>query len=291
MRHVPMILGVAATACHALTTVSVALDARPNQCSVPRCRVHASAADEATERLTQWVTSSGGDVSRISIREDLDGIRGVAIGDGKISPLETEFMVVPAALALSDDLDELLERSPLAAKAGRASLNLLQPDAHLALRLLHEKSLGDESPWADYISLLPSHVHVARHITDEAALASRSDFLLKQSMLARNYPESVASTLLRLVGGGEEGEGTKSLGFTVEELGWALDLVHSRSFSVDAGARGLRRFMVPLIDSASSIAAAEDRRPLVHTRSHARAWWHTHAASSLTLHVASLRSA
>ena len=229
MRHVPMILGVAATACHALTTVSVALDARSNQCSVPRCRVHASAADEATERLTQWVTSSGGDVSRISIREDLDGIRGVAIGDGKISPLETEFMVVPAALALSDDLDELLERSPLAAKAGRASLNLLQPDAHLALRLLHEKSLGDESPWADYISLLPSHVHVARHITDEAALASRSDFLLKQSMLARNYPESVASTLLRLVGGGEEGEGTKSLGFTVEELGWA-SAVHGAAY-------------------------------------------------------------
>lgn len=209
------------------------------------------AADAATQRLTDWVTSSGGDVSRVAIREDLDGIRGVAIGDGKISPLETEFMVVPAALALSDDLDELLERSALAAKAGRASLNLLQPDAHLALRLLHEKSMGDDSPWADYISLLPSHVHVARHISDEALLACRSDFLLKQSMLARNYAESVHSTLLRLVGGGEASEGTESLGFTVEELGWALDVVHSRSFSVDAGARGLRRFMVPLIDSAS----------------------------------------
>lgn len=208
----------------------------------------ALASSQATQRLAAWVTGSGGDVSRVAIR-DVDGIRGVAIGAEKISPLETEFMVVPAALALSDDLDELINRSPLAEKLGRASLNLLQPDAHLALRLLHEKSLGQNSPWADYISLLPDHVHVARHLSDEALLACRSDFLLKQAMLARNYASGVHSTLLRLVGSEDANEGAVSpVGFSVDELGWALDMVHSRSFSVDAGVRGLRRYMVPLID-------------------------------------------
>ena len=45
---------------------------------------------------------------------------------------------------------------------GRSGLALLQPDAHLALRLLHERALGAASPWRDYIALLPPHVRVAR---------------------------------------------------------------------------------------------------------------------------------
>ena len=41
-----------------------------------------------------------------TFREDLDGIRGVAVAS---KPLGNEFMAVPTALALSDDLDELIE--------------------------------------------------------------------------------------------------------------------------------------------------------------------------------------
>ena len=74
----------------------------------------------------------------------------------------TEFMKVPAACGLSDDLDELLG-TPVGAAIGRSQLSLLQPDAHLALRLLQFKpSLGQVSPWYDYIALLPEHVPLWR---------------------------------------------------------------------------------------------------------------------------------
>ena len=37
-----------------------------------------------------------------------------------------------------------------------------------------------------------------------------------------------------------------------ERLGWALDMVHSRSFSVDIGTRGVARLMVPFLDLLNS---------------------------------------
>ena len=197
--------------------------------------------------LRNWVGSAGGDVAAISVR-DIDGIRGVQLEQS--SPLMTEFMKVPAACGLSDDLDELLG-TPVGAAIGRSQLSLLQPDAHLALRLLHEASLGEVSPWYDYIALLPEHVPVARHISDESLLASRSDYLLKQSMAARNYATGLEATLKRLVeGNGGDGEDVSVL-INLERLGWALDIVHSRSLTVDMGRddpRGVRRFLIPLVD-------------------------------------------
>ena len=41
------------------------------------------------------------------------------------------------------------------------------------------------------------------------------------------------------------------LGFDAKRLGWALDIVHSRSLTVDMGRddpRGVRRFLIPLVD-------------------------------------------
>ena len=69
-------------------------------------------------------------------------------------------------------------------------------------------------------------------------------------MLARKYAAAVLSTLRRLLDESDEtrggGGGGELLGFGEERLGWALDMVHSRSFSVDmGGVRGVRRVLVP----------------------------------------------
>ena len=197
--------------------------------------------DGHLSRLVDWITSTGGDVSKVRI-DEADGIRGGVL-DAPLSPLSDEVMVVPTALALSDDMEALLD-TPIGAAIGRAGLALLQPDAQLALRLLHEVSLGTSSLWHDYIQLLPPHVRVARHLSDDVLLASRSTFLLQQSMLARKYSDGLYSTLSRLAAAQPD-----ALSFDASELGWALDICHSRSLTVDVGGpRGVRRFLVPLVD-------------------------------------------
>ena len=174
--------------------------------------------------------------------DEADGIRG-AVLNTPLSPLETELMVVPVALALSDDVDTLLD-TPFGTAIGRSGLLLMQPDARLAVRLLCEKALGSSSMWHDYIQLLPSHVCVARHLSDEALLASRSSFLLQQAMLARKYADGLFSTLSRL-----SAVQPDALCFDADQLGWALDICHSRALTVDMGGSiGKRRFLVPLID-------------------------------------------
>lgn len=194
--------------------------------------------------LRKWITATGGDVAPVSI-DEVDGLRGGFI-DTELKTLDTEFMRLPAALGLSDDPDELLT-TPIGQAVGRSGLALLQPDAHLALRLLHEVSLGEASLWHDHIGVLPAHVQTARHLSDGFLLACQSDFVLEQSMLARKYASSVHTTLRRLLADGASGAMLDEA-LSEEQLGWALDMVHSRSFSVDVGARGVRRFMVPVID-------------------------------------------
>lgn len=189
--------------------------------------------------LVQWVVGSGGEVDEALGVGDVDGMRGVVV-NREIAPLRTEMIRVPSALGLSEDADDLLD-SPLGIALGRTGLALLQPDARLALRLLLEDSLGEDSPWSDYIALLPVHVPCARHLDDDFLLECRSDFVLKQAMLARKYAATTYASLGRQLGGA-------AVPFTEERFGWALDVVHSRSFSVDMGVRGLRRIMVPYID-------------------------------------------
>ena len=113
--------------------------------------------------LRNWVGSAGGDVAAISVR-DIDGIRGVQLEQS--SPLMTEFMKVPAACGLSDDLDELLG-TPVGAAIGRSQLSLLSRTLTWRYGCCRT-SLGEVSPWYDYIALLPEHVPVARHISDES---------------------------------------------------------------------------------------------------------------------------
>ena len=50
-------------------------------------------------------------------------------------------------------------------------------------------------------------------------------------------------------GGSDGGSNrTSTPPFSAEDFGWALDIVHSRSFTVDAGPRGIRRYLVPFVD-------------------------------------------
>ena len=202
----------------------------------PRLPVMATSTpiDVALSGLCSWIQASGGETDAIQVGE-IDGMRGCILGR-EISPLQNELMRVPGALGINDDVDELVG-TPTGAALGRSGLLAMQPDARLALRLLHEESLGSSSPWHEYISLLPSHVGCARHLSDDVLLECRSDFVMKQAMLARKYVESLAKNL---AGAG--------LGEAAARIGWAVDIVHSRSFSVDMGPRGLRRVLVPFID-------------------------------------------
>ena len=211
--------------------------------------------------VAKWVTSSGGDVSSVRIGE-VDGMRGGVLDEELSKAMQAELMAVPAALAISDDPDEILS-TPLGGALGRSGLALLQPDAHLALRLLHEHGKGEASVWHSYLQTLPKHVRTARHLSDEALLACRSPFIMEQAMLARKYVSSLYGTLRRLLLSGKEAEeeavsasaltrrieADALLSFDEATLGWAMDIVHSRSFSVDVGGpRGMRRFLVPYID-------------------------------------------
>ena len=142
------------------------------------------AAEQPVDDLCAWITASGGDVAGVRVAE-VDGMRGLVLAK-QPSPLSKELLRVPAALALNDVAEEMLE-TPIGAAIGRTGLALLQPDARLALRLLHEASLGEASQWADYISLLPAHVGCARHLSDDCLLQCGSDFVVEQSMRARKY--------------------------------------------------------------------------------------------------------
>lgn len=216
------------------------------------CRIQCCAQQEHLNSLCDWITASGGSVSAVRVAE-VDGMRGVVLASTP-SQLSMELFRVPSALAMSDVAEEMLE-TPVGAAIGRTGLALLQPDARLALRLLHEASRGSCSPWADYIAILPRHVGCARHLSDDCLLACGSDFVVQQALRARKYAGSVRSSLVRLVG--EEASGRALMRSTDEErLGWALDMVHSRSFSVDIGTRGVVRLMVPFLDLLNSNPAA-----------------------------------
>ena len=212
------------------------------------CRIQCCAQQEHVNSLCDWITASGGSLSAVRVAE-VDGMRGVVLAS-KPSLLSMELFRVPSALAMSDVAEEMLE-TPIGAAIGRTGLALLQPDARLALRLLHEGSRGSCSPWADYIAILPRHVGCARHLSDDCLLACGSDFVVQQALRARKYAGSVRASLARLVG--EEASGRALMSELDEErLGWALDMVHSRSFSVDIGTRGVARLMVPFLDLLNS---------------------------------------
>ena len=212
------------------------------------CRIQCLAQQEHVNSLCDWITASGGSLSAVRVAE-VDGMRGVVLAS-KPSLLSMELFRVPSALAMSDVAEEMLE-TPIGAAIGRTGLALLQPDARLALRLLHEGSRGSCSPWADYIAILPRHVGCARHLSDDCLLACGSDFVVQQALRARKYAGSVRASLARLVG--EEASGRALMSELDEErLGWALDMVHSRSFSVDIGTRGVARLMVPFLDLLNS---------------------------------------
>ena len=263
-------MAVGAVLLAAQTSSSALVCAAMRSAALPRrtaelaaCAVAEDSQQLYLSRLAEWIAGAGGDVSRVRIG-DVDGMRGGVLNKPP-SAFDDELMAVPAALALSDDIDVLID-TPVGSAIGRAGLALLQPDAHLALRLLHEDALGAASPWRDYLCVLPDRVRTARHLTDDALLACRSSFVLEQSMLARKYASNLYGTLKRLletsalaaastasVGASSPGDAAApplvELPFNEERLGWALDMVHSRSFSVDVGGpRGVRRFMVPYID-------------------------------------------
>ena len=64
--------------------------------------------------------------------------------------------------------------------AAAMSMDKLQPDARLALRLLDEVRREEASPWHSYIQLLPKYVPTGRHLPAEAVELIVSSALQQQ---------------------------------------------------------------------------------------------------------------
>ena len=206
------------------------------RCTAPHC----CAEVDAASAVAKWLDLCGAERNGIEIGET-DGMRGlVSTKTLTRGLLSTDMLKIPVAVALSDS-DEEFRETAFGAAVPAVEWLRLQPDARLALRLLDERRRGEASPWHRYLQLLPEHVPTGRHLPSTAIDLVDDTSLREQLQLSAEYARKLHGGLLALAAKFGDEAYTNS----EEELGWALDMVHSRSFTVDAGSRGLRRYMVP----------------------------------------------
>lgn len=198
------------------------------------------ATDDSAAALAQWLDLCGAERNGVVVG-CVDGMRGLVpsqpLSRGLLS---TELLKVPAALALSDS-DEELRDTAFGQAVPCSEWLMLQPDAKLALWLLEERKRGKASPWYHYIQLLPAHVPTGRHLPSAAIELILDQVLKEQVQQAARYVPELHEHLVAV----SARHGGEAYSFSEAELGWALDIVHSRSFTVDAGSRGLRRCATP----------------------------------------------
>ena len=198
--------------------------------------------DESFSEAWAWLEACGGERGGVAVGET-DGLRGV-VASTSLPPNNADALRVPVALGLSDSTLEFGE-TPMGLAVPAAEWLLLPVDARLALRLLYEREQGDASPWSLYIEMLPQHVHVGRHLSEESLAELQSEEVAAQ---ARESAQVTAAMYKRVRSLADKYDAPDVCPFDEETWGWALDMVHSRSYTVDAGARGLCRFLVPFID-------------------------------------------
>ena len=198
--------------------------------------------DESFSEAWAWLVACGGERGGVAVGET-DGLRGV-VASTSLPPNNADALRVPVALGLSDSTLEFAE-TPMGLAVPAPEWLLLPVDARLALRLLYEREQGAASPWSHYIGMLPQHVHVGRHLSEESLAALQSEEVAVQ---ARESAQVTAVMYERVRSLADKYDAPGICPFDEETWGWALDMIHSRSYTIDAGARGLCRFLVPFID-------------------------------------------
>lgn len=113
----------------------------------------------------------------------------------------------------------------------------------LAVRLLYERSLGDQSNWAPYVSMMPSHVETLVHFSEEE-LEELQNSRLKRQVLGEQAWLRESYDRLRLALSCSD-----SVSF--QDWRWALDCVRSRTFKVQDDF-----CMCPLMDLFNHASAA-----------------------------------
>ena len=146
------------------------------------------------DALVRWLDLCGAQRNGLTVGVT-DGLRGIVASTSLSTSPGMELLRVPVALGLSDEV----ESTPFGEAVPSAEWMRLQPDALLAIRLLHEQSLGAESSWAPYVSLLPEEPPtLGRHLCDEAERAIHSPRLREQVRLSKRYAAQLHESLVAL---------------------------------------------------------------------------------------------
>ena len=195
------------------------------------------------------------------------GLRGVQTT--KATKAGAELLRVPRELILDD------------ARADASPVGKLWADAaapvpaylRIALLLLHELRLGDASPLAQYVAMLPTAAEFAAE-GGPAALWTDDELALLDAQARRRC--AVAPPSARGAPGGApprsrqvERLGLPGASPTADELAWAVAAVTSRAYGADEGGRSIS-MLIPMVDMATRPPA---ERPRVSTTTATRSSW------------------
>ena len=206
--------------------------------------------DESWRGFEGWLESESV-ASAVALADCGGGLRGVQTT--KATKAGAELLRVPRALILDD------------ARADASPVGKLWADAaapvpaylRIALLLLHEARLGDASPLAQYVAMLPTAAEFAAEggpaalwTDDELALLecpklagdaqSRRRLLEEHPVVAP--PAALAAKWSEL--------GLPGASPTADELAWAVAAVTSRAYGADEGGRSIS-MLIPMVDMAN----------------------------------------
>jgi len=206
--------------------------------------------EESWRGFEGWLESESV-ASAVALADCGGGLRGVQTT--KATKAGAELLRVPRALILDD------------ARADASPVGKLWADAaapvpaylRIALLLLHEARLGDASPLAQYVAMLPTAAEFAAEggpaalwTDDELALLecpklagdaqSRRRLLEEHPVVAP--PAALAAKWSEL--------GLPGASPTADELAWAVAAVTSRAYGADEGGRSIS-MLIPMVDMAN----------------------------------------
>jgi len=194
----------------------------------------------ATQPLFRWLTSSGADVSGVSINVDVVGNSGWGLAAVRDTAEGDLLVALPHSCTLSYDtatlapsLRRLLDQVPAELWAAR-----------LGLVVLDHRAKGSDSLYAPYVSLLPSRfdgvpIFFSREAVDALQYPPVSEQVKRRSRFLLSFARgALASDTDALAFGGARVD--------ADAMGWALSAVSSRAFRLRGPTEAAS--MLPLID-------------------------------------------
>ena len=225
---------------------------------MPRCLLQSSAAvvlvllpsvcataDATTSRLLSWILKNGGGANvRAGISNGLRGLvveRACAVGD--------VILEVPLSLAISDGGDS----EPLAGAAPEWTWKLPW-NVQLAVAVLERKRLGTDLDEADdpFLDSWPKTPPPLPTTCESAELALASDPSLEEKAGEAFFWLDEQYWVAREAAAASQGCSVEAVDFPeAPAFREAMELVWSRCLRITAGAHGVRRVLVPLLDLAN----------------------------------------